>query len=109
MTVGLKLKELLLAKGFNVKLSRESDITLSLTERCNMANSWGADYFIGIHHNAGGGDGWEIIHTIHTKQSEGDELAEAIGKEFTKTGQNMRRMFSRKYKLSRNRLLHSNK
>jgi N-acetylmuramoyl-L-alanine amidase len=95
LTVGLKLKELLLAKGFNVKLSRESDITLSLTERCNMANSWGADYFIGIHHNAGGGDGWEIIHTIHTKQSEGDELAEAIGKEFTKTGQNMRRMFSR--------------
>jgi len=95
LTVGLKLKELLLAKGFDVKLSRESDTTLSLTERTNMANAWGADYFISVHHNAGGGDGWEVIHTIHTKQSEGDELAGAIGKEFTKTGQNMRRIFSR--------------
>lgn len=95
LTVGLKLKELLLAKGFDVKLSRESDVALSLTERTNMANAWGADYFISVHHNAGGGDGWEVIHTIHTKQSEGDELAEAIGKEFSRTGQNMRRIFSR--------------
>ena len=94
LTVSLKLKELLLARGFDVKLSRESDISVSLTERCNMANSWGADYFISVHHNAGGGDGWEIIHTIHTTKSEGDELAEAIGKEFSKTGQNKRRIFS---------------
>jgi len=94
LTVALKVKELLLARGFDVKLSRESDVYLSLTERCNLANNWGADYFISIHHNAGGGDGWEIIHTIHTHQSEGDELAEAIGKEFTKTGQNKRRIFS---------------
>lgn len=95
LTVGLKLKELLLAKGFDVKLSRETDTYLSLTERTNMANAWGANYFISVHHNAGGGDGWEVIHTIHTKASEGDELADAIGKEFTKTGQNMRRIFSR--------------
>lgn len=95
LTVGLKLKELLLAKGFDVKLSRETDTYLSLTERTNMANAWGANYFISVHHNAGGGDGWEIIHTIHTSKSEGDELADAIGKEFSKTGQNMRRIFSR--------------
>lgn len=95
LTVGLKLKELLIEKGFDVKLSRESDVALSLTERTNMANSWGADYFISVHHNAGGGDGWEVIHTIHTSKSEGDELAQEIGKEFSKTGQNMRRIFSR--------------
>jgi N-acetylmuramoyl-L-alanine amidase len=95
LTVGLKLKELLLAKGFDVMLSRGTDSILTLTERCNMANKWGADCFIAVHHNAGGGDGWETIHTIHTKQSEGDEIADAIGKEFTKAGQNMRRMFSR--------------
>ena len=68
---------------------------LSLTERTNIANAWGANYFISVHHNAGGGDGWEVIHTIHTSKSEGDELADAIGEEFTKTGQNMRRIFSR--------------
>lgn len=95
LTVGLKLKELLLAKGFDVMLSRGTDSILTLSERCNMANKWKADSFVSVHHNAGGGDGWETIHTIHTAQSEGDEIAEAIGKEFTKTGQNMRRMFSR--------------
>lgn len=95
LIVALKLKELLLNRGFQVKLSREIDGYLALTERCNMANSWGADYFISIHHNAGGGDGWEIIHSIHTEKSEGDELAKYVGEEFNKTGQNMRRIFSK--------------
>lgn len=95
LTVALKLKELLVSKGFEVKLSRETDIYVSLTERCNMANAWKADIFISIHHNAGGGDGWEVIHTIHTNASLGDELAKIIGQAFSELGQNCRRIFSR--------------
>ena len=42
-----------------VKLSREDDRYLSLSQRAKMANDWGADIFISIHINAGGGVGFE--------------------------------------------------
>jgi N-acetylmuramoyl-L-alanine amidase len=46
-------------KGVQVKMSRTSDKTLSLKQRTDMANSWGADYVISVHINAGGGTGFE--------------------------------------------------
>lgn len=93
LQVALKLSELLKQQGIEVKMSRETDIYVDLSERCRMANAWGANYFISIHHNAGGGDGYEVIHSICA--GEGKALAEAIGGEFSKTGQNCRRIFSR--------------
>jgi N-acetylmuramoyl-L-alanine amidase len=93
LVVALKLEELLLKCGFDVKLSRTSDVYVGLTERCNMANAWGADYFISVHHNAGGGDGYEVIHSV--RAGSGKALAEAIGKEFNKLGQNCRRIYFR--------------
>lgn len=93
LTVALKLKELLLEHGFQVLLSRETDIETSLSADSSKANEWKADLALDIHHNAGGGDGWEIIHSIHQKF--GKELAEKIGEEFTKLGQNKRRIFTR--------------
>lgn len=45
--------------GATVKLSRTGDQTLSLKQRTDMANKWGADYFVSIHINAGGGTGYE--------------------------------------------------
>lgn len=38
-----------------VRMSRTSDETVSLSERSNAANAWGADYFVSVHVNAGGG------------------------------------------------------
>jgi len=70
-TNGLKEKDLTLKiakkirdklanyQNVQVKLSREDDQTLSLTQRTNMANAWGADYLISVHINAGGGTGFE--------------------------------------------------
>lgn len=55
----LKMKELLSNYQVDVKLSRESDKTLSLPERTNDANKWGADYLVSVHINAGGGEGYE--------------------------------------------------
>lgn len=33
----------------------------SLTAICNDANTWGADLFVSVHFNAGGGDGYEAL------------------------------------------------
>ena len=43
----------------SVRMSRNSDQTVSLAERTNNANQWGADLYLSIHVNAGGGHGFE--------------------------------------------------
>src|SRR5690625_4888744 len=45
--------------GVTVKMSRSTDKTLSLKQRTDEANSWGADLLLSIHINAGGGTGFE--------------------------------------------------
>ncbi len=52
-------KELMNYEGVEVRLTREDDRFLELSERCSMANSWGADFFLSVHINSGGGDGFE--------------------------------------------------
>ncbi len=44
---------------WDVYMTRESDTYVELSSRCDYANSLGADYFMSIHTNAGGGDGTE--------------------------------------------------
>lgn len=48
-------------KEYEVKvmMTREGDSTVSLEARTNLANSVKADFFCSIHHNAGGGTGFE--------------------------------------------------
>ena len=41
------------------KMSRTGDTYPSLSDRTSEANSWGADYFMSFHINAGGGTGYE--------------------------------------------------
>lgn len=45
--------------GASVLMSRIGDQTVSLTQRTNAANNWGADFYLSIHINAGGGTGFE--------------------------------------------------
>lgn len=63
-----KLKELLVNAGHTVKMSRNNltdNIGTSMREsingRANMANTWGAELFVSIHCNAGGGIGTETL------------------------------------------------
>ncbi|TCS80390.1 N-acetylmuramoyl-L-alanine amidase [Tepidibacillus fermentans] len=42
-----------------VKMTREADVFVELSQRDNIANNWKADYFISLHVNAGGGQGFE--------------------------------------------------
>ncbi|KGL45673.1 N-acetylmuramoyl-L-alanine amidase [Listeria newyorkensis] len=50
--------------GIETYLSRTGDSYPSLSERSNSANKWGADLFVSVHYNAGGGDRAEVIHSI---------------------------------------------
>lgn len=52
LNVAKELAEILRASGHTVKLSRTTDVFISLTERANDANSWGADIFVSLHNNA---------------------------------------------------------
>jgi N-acetylmuramoyl-L-alanine amidase len=48
------LREFLEKAGAEVKITRNGDESVSLRERVNFANEWGADFFLSIHHNAAG-------------------------------------------------------
>ena len=60
LQISKRIKDLLANyENTQVKLSRETDQTLSLKQRTDMANAWCADYLISVHINAGGGTGYE--------------------------------------------------
>jgi len=83
LTVSLEAERLLTEAGHTVGMTRRSDASIiSLNDRCKLANAFKADYFISIHHNAGGGDGYEIIHSIY--HGKGLDLAKSISTEFNK-------------------------
>jgi N-acetylmuramoyl-L-alanine amidase len=59
---------------------------LTLTEVCNDANAWGADLFVSVHFNAGGGDGFECyIYNWNRK-----ELGVIFARNVEAIGQNLR-------------------
>ncbi|MDV2686465.1 N-acetylmuramoyl-L-alanine amidase [Alkalihalophilus lindianensis] len=64
LTIARNLRTALLNHhNVEVRLTRDRDIFLTLEERARLANAWGADCFISIHINAGGGTGFEtFIH-----------------------------------------------
>lgn len=89
LTTTMKTKQVLERHGIQVGMSRTSDVTMSLQARTDAANRWGANYFVSIHHNAGGGDGIEAIHTIYA--GKGEQLAKRVADRInTHTGQNKR-------------------
>ncbi len=45
--------------GVSLLMSRTGDQTVSLSERTTAANNWGADFYMSIHINSGGGTGFE--------------------------------------------------
>lgn len=65
----------ILADNYEVelKMTRETDVFISLSERARIANHFPADYFISIHINAGG-DGYEDY--IYSGLSDSSKAAE---------------------------------
>jgi N-acetylmuramoyl-L-alanine amidase len=52
LSVGLKMEKALQSKGFDVKMTRRTDVYLKLEERTAIANEAGADMFVSVHVNA---------------------------------------------------------
>ncbi|MGS2777482.1 N-acetylmuramoyl-L-alanine amidase family protein [Robertmurraya sp. GLU-23] len=61
LQIGLKMRDILEREYSNVsiRMSRTGDTTVSLNQRSNAANSWGADFLYSVHVNSGGGMGYE--------------------------------------------------
>lgn len=92
----LEAKRVLEAHGVQVGLSRSTDVYVGIDARPQKANAWGADLFVSIHYNAGGGDGAEAIHSVVGGASK--RLAETIVDTIkSELGQNLRprKVFSR--------------
>jgi N-acetylmuramoyl-L-alanine amidase len=71
LDIAKRTKAILDDHGYQTRMSRSSDVTRSLAYRVNDANSWGADVFLSIHINSGGGTGFESYRipnaTNHTR------------------------------------------
>ena len=94
LTMGLACRDYLKAHGVEVKMSRTTDKGTSINSMASAANSWGADLVVSIHNNAGGGDGFEVFHSVVGGTSK--TLAKNIEAEVKKIGQNSRGLKTRK-------------
>ncbi|RAL24470.1 N-acetylmuramoyl-L-alanine amidase family protein [Thermoflavimicrobium daqui] len=61
LSIALEMEKIIRSEyqGVKVRMSRWNDRYVSLSQRTRKANVWGADFFLSIHINAGGGTGWE--------------------------------------------------
>ena len=94
LNIAFACRDELVRNGVEVKMSRISDEDDPLTEEITECNAYNPDLAIDIHTNAGGGDGFEVYHTIYG--GTGKTLAENIEAEVIKAGQNSRGVKTRK-------------
>lgn len=77
LDLALRIRSVLEAgyEGIEVKMSRTSDVTKSLSARTNEANAWKADFYMSIHINAfnGAASGYEDF--IHNSLDSGSQTA----------------------------------
>jgi N-acetylmuramoyl-L-alanine amidase len=61
LSIARRIHEILTKEYENVsiQMSRTGDQTVSLISRTNAANNWGADFYLSVHINSGGGTGFE--------------------------------------------------
>ncbi|MCX8074118.1 MAG: N-acetylmuramoyl-L-alanine amidase [Clostridia bacterium] len=93
LTVAKEVARLLKLNGIDVILTREQDLYLDLNQRSVISNVSACDLFVSIHHNAGGGDRGEVIHSVKSGKSK--ELAYAIAEEFKAIGQSPVNIYSK--------------
>lgn len=97
---GMELKSYLEKHGVKVVLTRTNDNTMSLEARTNYANKVAKEnpaytvIFVSVHHNAGGGDRGEYIHSIYLGDSKA--IAESIGEELNKQLGQQKKIYSKK-------------
>jgi len=84
LDIALRAKPLIEAMGFRVVMTRTGDQTLSLQQRCDIANNAHADIFVAIHNNAytTTSEGTETY--CYYDSQDGRRLATCIHKEVVK-------------------------
>lgn len=87
LEISIACRNELARHGVTVKMDRETDVELTMSETVNMCNSFNPDLAVNIHNNAGGGDGAEVFYSIY---GTGKTLALNILDELVKIGQNSR-------------------
>lgn len=85
---------LLRLNGVEVLMSRTKDENDPLTEEIKECNAYNPDVAVDVHNNSGGGDGFEVYHSIVGGKSE--TLAKNIETEVKMIGQNSRGVKTRK-------------
>lgn len=84
LAIGTALAQTLNSMGVTVAQTRATDTYVDIDSRAEMANKWGADYFVSIHLNAGGGNGLETYRSVVGGPSR--KLGECIQRELLKMG-----------------------
>jgi N-acetylmuramoyl-L-alanine amidase len=88
LTICLKIRDILALEyeGVAVKMSRTGDTYPTLPQRTKEANNWGANFFLSVHINSGGGTGFETLRypgangdTAKIQSIIHDEIMKVIG------------------------------
>ena len=88
LTMATACRDFLAAYGVDVKMSRTKDENDTVNEEIAECNAYVPDLAVDVHNNSGGGDGFEVFHTIHG--GTGKVLAENIERHVKAIGQNSR-------------------
>ncbi len=94
LVMALACRDYLEEHGVKVKMSRTSDKDTTAAGIIKACNSFDPELAVSIHNNAGGGDGFEVYHTI--SGGKGKMLAKNIETEVKKIGQNSRGLKTKK-------------
>ena len=94
LTMALACRDFLAAYGVDVRMSRTKDENDTVSQEVRECNAYDPDLAVDIHNNSGGGDGFEVFHTIHG--GTGKVLAQNIEKQVKAIGQNSRGVKTRK-------------
>ena len=94
LKMALACRDLLEDAGVQVLMSRTVDESETMNQKVNECNSFHPDLCIDVHNNAGGGDGFEVYHSV--KGGVGKTLAQNIEVEVKAIGQNSRGVKTRK-------------
>lgn len=96
LSVANKVRDLLIEEEYEVLMSRETDIFVSLEDRVQKSNKWAADLFVSIHANGYSDPRANGVETFYYQGStRGKQVATSIQKELAQsTGNKNRGVFA---------------